>query len=84
ETGVGTEENKLFVEANGEKAESEDSNYGGSVLYSRNVGDNLDVQGGVDYERLLREDEKQDGWAGGVGLHGMGPYFFETEAYLYV
>ncbi|HAB69950.1 MAG TPA: copper resistance protein CopB, partial [Acinetobacter nosocomialis] len=65
------------------KAESEDANYGGSVLYSRNIADYWDVQAGVNYERLQREDEKQERWAGVVGLHGMAPYFFETDAYLY-
>ncbi|WP_199970992.1 copper resistance protein B [Acinetobacter baumannii] len=83
ESWVGTDENKLFIKAHVEKAESEDANYGGSVLYSRNVADYWDVQAGVNYERLQREDEKQDRWAGVVGLHGMAPYFFETDAYLY-
>jgi copper resistance protein B len=74
---VGTDENKLFIKAHVEKAESEDANYGGSVLYSRNVADYWDVQAGVNYERLQREDEKQDRWAGVVGLHGMAPYFLK-------
>lgn len=77
ETWVGTDENKLFIKAHVEKAESEDANYGGSVLYSRNVADYWDVQAGVNYERLQREDEKQDRWAGVVGLHGMAPYFLK-------
>ncbi len=41
------------------------------------------MQAGVNYERLQWEDEKQDRWAGVVGLHGMAPYFFETDTYLY-
>ncbi|MCZ5028332.1 copper resistance protein B, partial [Escherichia coli] len=84
ESWVGTDENKLFIKAHVDKAESEDANYGGSLLYSRNVADYWDVQAGVNYERLQRENEKQDRWAGVVGLHGMAPYFFETDAYLYV
>ncbi|WP_139101649.1 copper resistance protein B, partial [Acinetobacter baumannii] len=43
-----------------------------------------DVQAGVNYERLPRDDEKEDRWAGVVGLHDMAPYFFETLAYLSV
>lgn len=46
ETWVGTDENKLFIKAHVEKAESEDANYGGSLLYSRNVADYWDVQAG--------------------------------------
>lgn len=46
ESWVGTDENKLFIKAHVDKAESEEANYGGSLLYSRNVADYWDVQAG--------------------------------------
>jgi copper resistance protein B len=46
---IGTDENRLFIEANSEKSESSDINYDISALYSRNVAPFWDVQAGVRY-----------------------------------
>ena len=82
ETLIGTDENRLFVEANLSKAESEDSKYDISALYSRNIAPFWDAQAGIRYS-----DDKANPDNGRVdavmGIMGLAPYFFETQAYLY-
>ena len=82
ETLIGTDENRMFVEANLNKAESNDPNYDVSALYSRNVAPFWDVQAGVRYseDKNNRNSNRIDGV---IGLFGLAPYFFETKAYLY-
>ena len=82
ETLIGTDENRVFVEANLNKAESNDPNYDVSALYSRNVAPFWDVQAGVRYseDKNNRNSNRIDGV---IGLLGLAPYFFETKAYLY-
>ena len=81
ETLIGTDENRMFVEANLNKAESNDPNYDVSALYSRNVAPFWDVQAGVRYseDKNNRNSNRIDGV---IGLLGVAPYFFETKAYL--
>ena len=81
-TLIGTDENRMFVEANLNKAESNDPNYDVSALYSRNVAPFWDVQAGVRYseDKNNRNSNRIDGV---IGLLGLAPYFFETKAYLY-
>lgn len=82
ETLIGTDENRVFVEANMNKAESNDPKYDVSALYSRNVAPFWDVQAGVRYseDKNNRNSNRIDGV---IGLLGLAPYFFETKAYLY-
>ena len=82
ETLIGTDENRMFVEANMNKAESNDPKYDVSALYSRNVAPFWDVQAGVRYseDKNNRNSNRIDGV---IGLLGLAPYFFETKAYLY-
>ena len=79
---IGTDENRMFVEANMNKAESNDPKYDVSALYSRNVAPFWDVQAGVRYseDKNNRNSNRIDGV---IGLLGLAPYFFETKAYLY-
>ena len=79
---IGTDENRMFVEANMNKAESNDPKYDVSALYSRNVAAFWDVQAGVRYseDKNNRNSNRIDGV---IGLLGLAPYFFETKAYLY-
>ena len=81
DTLIGTDENRLFIEANSEKSESNDPKYAVSALYSRNVAPFWDVQAGVRYsEDRNNNSNRVDGV---VGILGLAPYFFETQAYLY-
>ena len=82
ETLIGTDENRMFVEANLNKAESNDPNYDVSALYSRNVAPFWDVQAGVRYSED-KNNRNSNSIDGVIGLLGLAPYFFETKAYLY-
>ena len=82
ETLIGTDENRLFIEANLEKSESNDPKYDVSALYSRNVAPFWDVQAGVRYSED-RNNNNSDRVDGVIGVLGLAPYFFETQAYLY-
>lgn len=82
DTLIGTDENRLYIEANSEKSESSDINYDISALYSRNVAPFWDVQAGVRYseDKNSPNNNRIDGV---IGILGLAPYFFETQAYLY-
>ena len=82
ETLIGTDENRIFIEANLAKPESSDINYDISALYSRNVAPFWDVQTGVRYseDKNSPNNNRIDGV---IGILGLAPYFFETKAYLY-
>lgn len=82
DTLIGTDENRLFIEANSEKSESSDINYDISALYSRNVAPFWDVQAGVRYSED-KNNSSSDRVDGVIGILGLAPYFFETQAYLY-
>ncbi|OTG79806.1 copper resistance protein B [Acinetobacter sp. ANC 4648] len=88
ETRIGTDENKIFIKLHADKHESEDMKFDAKVLYSRMISDFWDAQAGVRYryEKVeLGQDRKdiEEKLDGVFGLHGMAPYFFETDAYLY-
>ena len=82
DTLIGTDENRLFIEANSEKSESNDPEYAVSALYSRNVAPFWDVQAGVRYSED-KNNSSSDRVDGVIGILGLAPYFFETQAYLY-
>lgn len=82
-TWVGTDENKLFIKAHVEKRESEQTQTEAMALYSRNVADFWDLQAGMRYRYQPEQQQDKNQWHAVVGLHGLAPYFFETEAYLY-
>lgn len=83
-TWIGTDENKLFIEAHLEKAESSREHYDISALYSRNVAEFWDVQAGARYRQDQRKISEKQQVDVQFGIRGLAPYFFETEAYLYV
>ncbi|WP_168405805.1 copper resistance protein B [Acinetobacter indicus] len=80
ESRIGTDENKLFFKLHTQQAESQQAEYEAQVLYSRMISDFWDIQAGVAYQQEDQTSAQQ--WRGVVGLHGLAPYFFETEAYL--
>lgn len=81
ETLIGTDENRLFLKANLDQSESNDPKYDVSALYSRYVAPFWDIQAGVRYsEDRNNNSNRVDGV---VGILGLAPYFFETQAYLY-
>ena len=88
ETRIGTDENKLFIKVHADKQEAHKAEYDAKVLYSRMISDFWDVQAGARY-RAEKVEHEQQGWDteekvdGVLGLHGLAPYFFETDAYVY-
>ena len=84
ETRIGTDENKIFIKVHADKAESQQTEYDAKLLYSRNVADFRDVQAGIRYRNDPNREIDQDQVDAVLGLHGMAPYFFETDAYVYI
>ena len=83
ESRIGTDENKLFILAHLHKAESERTGYDISTLYSRTISEFWDLQAGARYRYLPEQPAEQEQVDAVLGLYGLAPYFFETEAYLY-
>lgn len=88
ETRIGTDENKVFIKVHADKEESHDAHYDAKLLYSRMISDFWDAQIGARYrsEKVELDDHRKDteeSVDAVIGLHGMAPYFFETDAYLY-
>ena len=85
---IGTDENKIFLKLEADKQESHPAEYDANVLYSRNISDFWDVQTGVRYrqENLAEPATQQQNerFDAVFGLHGLAPYFFETDAHVYV
>ncbi|MFH7767620.1 copper resistance protein B [Acinetobacter sp. BSP-28] len=84
ETSIGTDENKIFIKVHADDAESQQAEYDAKVLYSRNVADFWDVQAGLRYRNDQNREVDQNQVDAVIGVHGVAPYFFETNAYLYV
>ncbi|KAA8731429.1 copper resistance protein B [Acinetobacter qingfengensis] len=74
---IGTDENKLFIQGHLNKTESVQSHYDIALLYSHYLAEFWDIQIGFKYQNNL--DLKQDDGLLVMGLHGLAPYFFETD-----
>ncbi|MHA3084394.1 copper resistance protein B [Acinetobacter sp. ANC 5383] len=84
ESWIGSDDNKLFIKADGKQAESEQLDANVMALYSCNISTFWDAQAGLRYRQnnnLVADKHAVDVV---VGIHGLAPYFFETQAYLYV
>ncbi len=75
----GTDENKLWLKSEGENSDGTLEKAEFWAMYSRNVSTFWDVQGGI------RHDIQPHSTSYAVlGVEGLAPYFFETEAHLFV
>ena len=76
---LGTDEHKLWLKSEGKRRESDWEQAEVWALYSRNVADFWDVQIGLrqDAEPLRRTSLA-------AGVEGLAPYFFETEAHVFL
>lgn len=84
DTRIGTDENKLVVKIHQDKAESEQSEYDAKLMYSRMISTFWDAQAGVRYQHQPQHHTDQDKYDAVFGIHGLAPYFFETDAYFTV
>ena len=76
---IGTDENKLWLKSEGERENGVTNQAEFWAMYSRNIGTFWDAQVGI------RHDTQPDSLTYGViGFEGLAPYFFETEAHLFV
>ena len=87
ETRIGTDENKVFIKVHADKQESHDAHYDAKLLYSRMISDFWDAQIGARYRsekvELNHQKDTEENVDAVIGLHGMAPYFFETDTYFY-
>lgn len=76
---IGTDEDKLWLKSEGEHADDRLEHTEFWALYSRNVDTFWDLQAGI------RQDTRPSATTYAVvGINGLAPYFFETEAHLFV
>lgn len=76
---IGGDENKLWLKSEGERSGNQLEQAEFWAMYSRNVGTFWDAQAGIRY------DVKPEGTSYlALGFDGLAPYFFETEAHLFV
>lgn len=76
---MGTDENKLWLKSEGERSDGHLEDAEVWALYSRNISTFWDVQAGV------RHDFQPTSTTYAVvGVNGLAPYFFETEAHLFI
>jgi len=84
ETRIGTDENKIFIKVHADQAESQQAEYEAKVLYSRMLSDFWDIQAGVQYLNNQNPEMDSEQLGAVLGIHGLAPYFFETDVYLYL
>lgn len=89
ESRIGTDENKIFFKLHADRPESEELSLEAKLLYSRMISDFWDAQVGVQYraEKVqlnAQYKDTEEHLDAVMGLHGLAPYFFETNAYLYM
>lgn len=76
---VGTDDNKLWLKSEGEVEDGNTEQAEFWALYSRNVATFWDAQIG------FRHDTQPESTSYlALGMNGLAPYFFETEAHLFV
>ncbi|MFN3828328.1 MAG: copper resistance protein B [Micavibrio sp.] len=76
---IGTDENKLWLKSEGENEDGTTEQAEFWAMYSRNISDFWDFQAG------LRHDTQPVSTSYLVlGFEGLAPYFFETEAHLFI
>jgi copper resistance protein B len=76
---IGTDENKLWLKSEGERKSSTLESAEFWALYSRNVSTFWDVQAGLRYDVQPESTAYLT-----LGVNGLAPYWFDTEAHLFV
>jgi len=76
---IGGDYNKLWLKSEGEAVDGKTEQAEFWAMYSRNVATFWDAQVGVRYD----EQPESTGYLV-AGVEGLAPYFFETEAHLFV
>ncbi len=77
---AGGDLNKLWLKTEGERHDGETEALEVQVLYSKAIAAYWDLQAGIRHDA---KPSPEQNWAV-VGLQGLAPYFFETEAALFI
>lgn len=75
---IGSDENKLWLKSEGEVSDGATEQAEIWALYSRNVATFWDVQAGIRHDFQPHSTSHL-----ALGVEGLAPYFFETEAHLF-
>lgn len=76
---IGTDENKLWIKSEGEHKAGELESAEVWALYSRNIATFWDAQAGIRFDF----EPESTGYLA-LGINGLAPYYFETEAHLFI
>jgi len=76
---VGGDIHKLWIKSEGEREDYQTHSSESWLLYSRNVDTFWDLQTGLRYD-----DRPESVGYGVIGFSGLAPYWFETDAHLFV
>ncbi len=76
---IGTDDNKLWLKTEGEGKDGKLESAEFWALYSRNISTFWDAQGGIRYDSKPESTSYLT-----LGFNGLAPYFFETEAHIFV
>ena len=76
---IGSDYNKLWLRTEGEKTNGKTQQEEFWALYSRNIAPFWDAQAGIRYDTTPVHTTYL-----AVGLNGLAPYYFDTEAHLFV
>jgi copper resistance protein B len=76
---VGTDENKLYLKTEGEHKDRKLESAEVWTLYSRNIATFWDAQVGIRYDFKPKSTTYLT-----LGFNGLAPYYFETEAHLFI
>jgi copper resistance protein B len=76
---IGTDDNKLWLKSEGERADGKLESAEFWALYSRNVATFWDAQAGVRYDAKPVSTAYVT-----LGVNGLAPQWFETEAHLFI
>lgn len=76
---IGTDDNKLWLKSEGDHTDNTLESAEVWALYSRNIATFWDMQAGIRYDV---EPESTTYLA--LGFNGLAPYWFETEAHLFI
>jgi copper resistance protein B len=76
---IGTDDNKLWLKSEGERADNQLESAEFWALYSRNIATFWDAQMGVRYDATPQSTAYVT-----LGLNGLAPQWFETEAHVFI
>lgn len=78
----GSDTNKIWLKSEVERQAGQTERQEWWALYSRNISDFWDVQAGLRYDASSEQQTDHNQYVV-LGLHGLAPYFIETDAHVF-